>query len=98
LGLYIQPTEEDIEELQAVAGDEAADTLETRDAKIDGNFAAKPMTLDRDGGFIYVYYYPDELFNYNLIKEKAPQVHSEAKPPRYKGCRSSISGKGADRN
>jgi len=84
LGLYAPPTEQDIEELQAAAADEADDTLETIEAKVAGNFAVNTITFDSDGGFIYIYYYPDELFNYDLIKQKAPQLQLEARPPRYK--------------
>lgn len=85
LHLYSPPTKEELDELQTAAAEDADDTLQTLDAKVEQNFKPKEeLVLDQEGGFIYVYHYPDELSNYNLIKDKAPNLLSEAKLPRFK--------------
>jgi hypothetical protein len=85
LGLYSPPTREELEEWQKTLAEDVDDTLQTVDAKVEENFKPKEeLVLHEDGGFIYVYHYPDELFNYNLIKEKASSLLQEAKLPRYK--------------
>lgn len=85
LGLYAPPTDEELEQLQATAADDADDALQTVNSGIEQNFISKEKeVIDSDGGFIYVYHYPDDLFNYNLIKEKASHLLSELRPPRYK--------------
>jgi hypothetical protein len=85
LDLYRPPSKEELEELQRTAAEDTEDTLQTVDGGVEKNFMAEEaVVLDQDGGFIYVYHYPDELSNYNLIKEKAPHLISEAKLPRYK--------------